>query len=109
MTLRELMVKSPVCDGAKFARGLESGYRNMWQRYCRGDVPSLKYLDSLQLQQPNPEKISVMFSDVAKNTAVEEKQNLPVNINGVNAVSLATSNVSNFADQNLQRDLGRKS
>ncbi|KAJ6796667.1 putative UDP-N-acetylglucosamine--peptide N-acetylglucosaminyltransferase SPINDLY [Iris pallida] len=109
MTLRELMVKSLVCDGAKFARGLESAFRNMWQRYCRGDVPSLKHLDSLQLQQPNPERISVMFSDVAKNAAMEELQNPPVNMNGVNVVSLATSNVSNFADLNPPADLGKKS
>ncbi|KAK8473623.1 hypothetical protein PHAVU_001G192300 [Phaseolus vulgaris] len=48
MSLRDLMSKSPVCDGAKFILGLESTYRNMWHRYCRGDVPSLKRLELLE-------------------------------------------------------------
>ncbi|XP_058760062.1 probable UDP-N-acetylglucosamine--peptide N-acetylglucosaminyltransferase SPINDLY [Vicia villosa] len=48
MSLRELMSKSPVCDGANFIRGLESTYRNIWRRYCDGDVPSLKRLELLE-------------------------------------------------------------
>ncbi|KAI4348936.1 hypothetical protein L6164_009596 [Bauhinia variegata] len=48
MSLRELMAKSPLCDGANFALGLESTYRNMWRRYCKGDVPSLKRIELLQ-------------------------------------------------------------
>ncbi|RDY11381.1 putative UDP-N-acetylglucosamine--peptide N-acetylglucosaminyltransferase SPINDLY, partial [Mucuna pruriens] len=48
MSLRDLMSKSPLCDGAKFILGLESTYRNMWHRYCRGDVPSLKRMELLQ-------------------------------------------------------------
>jgi protein O-GlcNAc transferase len=32
--LREQMVRSPLCDGAAFARDLESLYRQMWQRWC---------------------------------------------------------------------------
>ena len=48
MSLRELMSKSPVCDGANFILGLESTYRNMWRRYCIGDVPSLKRMELLE-------------------------------------------------------------
>ncbi|KAK3024067.1 hypothetical protein RJ639_043428 [Escallonia herrerae] len=52
MGLRNLMSKSPLCDGSKFIVGLESTYRNMWHRYCEGDVPSLKRMEMLQQQQP---------------------------------------------------------
>ncbi|RDY07178.1 putative UDP-N-acetylglucosamine--peptide N-acetylglucosaminyltransferase SPINDLY, partial [Mucuna pruriens] len=48
MSLRELMSKSPLCDGANFILGLESTYRQMWRRYCKGDVPSLKRMELLQ-------------------------------------------------------------
>ncbi|KAF5747786.1 UDP-N-acetylglucosamine--peptide N-acetylglucosaminyltransferase SPINDLY-like isoform X4 [Tripterygium wilfordii] len=50
MSLRELMAKSPVCDGLNFTLGLESTYRDMWRRYCKGDVPSLKRMETLQQQ-----------------------------------------------------------
>lgn len=50
-SLRELMAKSPLCDGTNFARHVESTYRNMWRRYCKGDVPSLKRLELLQQEQ----------------------------------------------------------
>lgn len=48
MSLRDLMAKSPVCDGPNFARGLELTYRDMWRRYCKGDVPSLRHMEILQ-------------------------------------------------------------
>ncbi|KAH1061241.1 hypothetical protein GLYMA_02G201300v4 [Glycine max] len=48
MSLRELMSKSPLCNGAKFTLGLESTYRKMWRRYCKGDVPALKRMELLQ-------------------------------------------------------------
>ncbi|KAI4364057.1 hypothetical protein MLD38_020199 [Melastoma candidum] len=48
MGLRERMSKSPLCDGQKFTTGLESAYRNMWRRYCNGDVPALKHLEMLK-------------------------------------------------------------
>lgn len=50
MGLRNLMSKSPLCDGSKFIRGLESEYRNMWRRYCEGNVPSLRRMELLQQQ-----------------------------------------------------------
>lgn len=37
--LREKMLKSYLCDGPKFVRGLEDTYRQLWHRYCDGDVP----------------------------------------------------------------------
>lgn len=45
------MSKSSVCDGPKFTVGLESSYRNMWRRYCKGDVPSLRRMEMLKQQQ----------------------------------------------------------
>ncbi|KAK1274771.1 putative UDP-N-acetylglucosamine--peptide N-acetylglucosaminyltransferase SPINDLY [Acorus gramineus] len=58
MSLRDRMMKSPVCNGPKFISGLESTYRNLWRGYCRGDVPSLRLMESLQQQQQQvvPEK-----------------------------------------------------
>lgn len=47
MSLREVMIKSPVCDGESFTRGLESAYRTMWHRYCDGDSPALRRLQVL--------------------------------------------------------------
>lgn len=77
MSLRGLMAKSPVCNGPKFTKDLESSYRVMWQRYCRGDIPSHKNLEALKCSQPQPDKISVMFTDVAKIASLEENH-LPV-------------------------------
>ncbi|KAL5710544.1 hypothetical protein ACHQM5_021092 [Ranunculus cassubicifolius] len=45
LSLRNLMLSSPVCDGRNFILGLESVYRNMWHRYCRGDVPSQRRVE----------------------------------------------------------------
>lgn len=56
MGLRDLMANSPLCDGAKFCNGLESAYRNMWSRYCKGDVPFLKRMELLQQQQQPPQE-----------------------------------------------------
>ncbi|KAL3642700.1 hypothetical protein CASFOL_013515 [Castilleja foliolosa] len=50
MKLRDLMLKSPLCNGSKFTQGLESSYRNMWRRYCKDDVPSLRRMETEQLQ-----------------------------------------------------------
>jgi protein O-GlcNAc transferase len=34
-TLRERMEKSPLMDGSRFARNMESAYRQMWVNWCR--------------------------------------------------------------------------
>ena len=33
--MRQRLERSPVCDGARFARGLEATYRAMWREWCR--------------------------------------------------------------------------
>jgi predicted O-linked N-acetylglucosamine transferase (SPINDLY family) len=33
-TLRDRMQSSPLMDGPRFARGMESAYRAIWQRWC---------------------------------------------------------------------------
>ena len=38
--MRERMLGSPLMDGVGFARGVESAYRTMWQRFCAGEKPS---------------------------------------------------------------------
>nr|VDC72860.1 unnamed protein product [Brassica rapa] len=48
MSLRDLMAGSPVCNGPSFAVALESAYRSMWRKYCKGEVPSLKRMEMLQ-------------------------------------------------------------
>lgn len=55
MGLRELMLKSPVCDGAKFTTGLEATYRRLWRSYCSGDPPpSLRNLEEELPGQQKP-------------------------------------------------------
>ncbi|TVU04528.1 hypothetical protein EJB05_47639 [Eragrostis curvula] len=82
MSLRELMMKSPVCDGERFTRGLEAAYRNMWLRYCDGDVPSLKRLELLQEHLiankqdsgKTPEKLADLKAQKANATVEADKQ-----------------------------------
>ncbi|XP_008806108.2 probable UDP-N-acetylglucosamine--peptide N-acetylglucosaminyltransferase SPINDLY [Phoenix dactylifera] len=93
MTLREQMMKSPVCDGAKFTRGLESAYRNMWHRYCNGDVPAFKLMELMQQQQPLSEQVSVKFSEPKADTAQEDHIG-PGKVNGVSSVASSTPNPS---------------
>ena len=94
MTLRELMTKSPVCDGAKFTKGLESTYRNMWHRYCRGDMPAVKHMELMPQQQPLSEQVSVKFSEPKTNT-VQENHLGSVKMNGMSSVPCSTTNASN--------------
>ena len=37
--LRPQLAGSPLCDGAKFTRGLEAAYRRMWHKWCGTAVP----------------------------------------------------------------------
>ena len=80
----------------------ESAYRGMWHRYCHGDVPALKNLEALQLQQPQADKISFMFSDVAKGATVEENNQTALKMNGVNSNSSSTSNLSSSQEKQNQ-------
>ncbi|KAJ6406717.1 hypothetical protein OIU84_010262 [Salix udensis] len=94
MSLRDLMSKSPVCDGPNFTLGLETTYRNMWHRYCEGDVPSLRRIELIQ-QQGVPEDISI--KNAADSTRISwSSDGLPESIkaNGSSAVSPPTANHS---------------
>jgi len=92
MSLRELMMKSPVCDGEKFTRGLEAAYRNMWRRYCDGDVPSLRRLELLQehpfVNKQDSDKTAEKLADLKaqkENAAVEEDKQPPIMANGASS------------------------
>jgi hypothetical protein len=88
MSLRELMIKSPVCDGESFTRGLESAYRTMWRRYCDGDSPALKRLELLADQpgsnKEDLDKMAVKLADprVQRVNAIAEEDNqAPIKVN----------------------------
>jgi len=36
--LREKMLKSYLCDGPNFVKGIEENYRRLWHRYCDGGI-----------------------------------------------------------------------
>lgn len=55
MSLRDLMLNSPLCDGPNFTSGLESTYRNMWRRYCKGDMPASRRLEVLKQKMASEE------------------------------------------------------
>ena len=40
-TLRQRMLQSPLMDAERFARHMESAYRQMWRRWCQGRPSSL--------------------------------------------------------------------
>eukprot|EP00262_Sarcandra_glabra_P010160 TRINITY_DN2508_c0_g4_i1.p1 TRINITY_DN2508_c0_g4~~TRINITY_DN2508_c0_g4_i1.p1 ORF type:complete len:618 (-),score=71.05 TRINITY_DN2508_c0_g4_i1:81-1706(-) len=90
MSLRELMLKSPVCDGANFILGLESTYRKLWSRYCKGDTPYLRHMESQvqQLPQPVSENPSSKPSNVTKITAVRQDQPTSIKMNGTTPPAL---------------------
>ncbi|PWZ58823.1 putative UDP-N-acetylglucosamine--peptide N-acetylglucosaminyltransferase SPINDLY [Zea mays] len=94
MTLRELMMKSPVCEGERFTRGLEAAYMDMWRRYCDGDVPSLRRLALLEehpvANEPDSDKTSEKLADLKAQRAsatVEEDNQPPAMANGVRSPS----------------------
>ncbi|KAE9585369.1 putative protein O-GlcNAc transferase [Lupinus albus] len=88
MSLRNLMSKSPVCDGANFILGLESTYRNMWRRYCKGDVPSLKRMELLE--QPVAADPSIKNSDT---TNSRDDNPESVKTNGFNTMQSSKLNI----------------
>ncbi|GJM88136.1 hypothetical protein PR202_ga04163 [Eleusine coracana subsp. coracana] len=99
MSLRELMMKSPVCDGERFTRGLEAAYRNMWLRYCDGDIPSLKRLELLhehslankqgsektadKLADPKAQKVNAAVELNKQPPTVEVDKQPQITVNGV--------------------------
>jgi len=87
MSLRDLMSKSPVCDGPNFTLGLETTYRNMWHRYCKGDVPSLKRIELLQ-QQEVPKEVPIKNTDSTRITSSRDGPPESIKANGFSAVSL---------------------
>lgn len=100
MNLRELMSKSPVCDGPNFTLGLETAYRKMWQRYCKGDVPSLRLMEELQQQETStattiPDRLSYQSSGVISSKGASESS--PMSNGFVPASSAQTLNL-NVAD-----------
>ncbi|MCY7305461.1 MAG: tetratricopeptide repeat protein [Rhodoferax sp.] len=38
--MRQRMLQSPLMDGPGFARGVETAYRAMWERFCAGQAPA---------------------------------------------------------------------
>lgn len=44
--LRDVLLQSPVCDGARFARHLMTALRAVWQRYCEGKPRETLTFDS---------------------------------------------------------------
>eukprot|EP00252_Welwitschia_mirabilis_P017638 TRINITY_DN3902_c0_g1_i1.p1 TRINITY_DN3902_c0_g1~~TRINITY_DN3902_c0_g1_i1.p1 ORF type:complete len:781 (+),score=128.19 TRINITY_DN3902_c0_g1_i1:254-2344(+) len=63
MGLRERMLKSRLCDGPNFVQGLETTYRQLWHRYCKGDSPALR--------RCNMENATKKFADKLENVASE--------------------------------------
>ncbi|WCJ34262.1 Tetratricopeptide repeat (TPR)-like superfamily protein [Euphorbia peplus] len=95
MSLRDLMAESPVCDGSKFTLGLESAYRNMWHRYCKGDVPSLKRMELLQQLDGYTEVVPTNNFEQERNTfLVDDPPPEPVKLNGFDVISQSIVNHS---------------
>lgn len=93
MSLRELMSKSPVCDGTNFILGLESIYRNMWRRYCKGDVPSLRHIEMLQQAVVTEEPVPKV-SEPTPNKNLSESPPGSIKINGFGPLPSSTLSMS---------------
>ncbi|XVE75927.1 hypothetical protein DITRI_Ditri12bG0130900 [Diplodiscus trichospermus] len=100
-SLRDLMSKSPLCDGQNFIRGLEATYRNMWHRYCNGDVPSLRYMEMLQKQDVS-EELTIKTSEPEKITSSKDTCPDSVKSNGFNRVLLPTLNPTTSEGNGIQ-------
>ncbi|PKA66821.1 putative UDP-N-acetylglucosamine--peptide N-acetylglucosaminyltransferase SPINDLY [Apostasia shenzhenica] len=96
ISLRELMLKSPLCDGPNFTRKLESTYRSMWRRYCLGDAPALQHIELLQREnQPHSDKITVVFSGLTKSTPSGENHHSSILVNGLGSGASSSQSYSN--------------
>ncbi|KAL5742148.1 hypothetical protein ACOSP7_028880 [Xanthoceras sorbifolium] len=101
MSLRDLMSKAPVCDGQNFALGLESAYRNMWHKYCKGDVPSLRRMEMLQ-QQVVSEESAIKISEPTSISFSKESPPGAVKANGYSQALTSMSNPSNCEENVVQ-------
>ncbi|XP_031282560.1 probable UDP-N-acetylglucosamine--peptide N-acetylglucosaminyltransferase SPINDLY isoform X1 [Pistacia vera] len=101
MSLRELMSKSPVCDGQNYTLGLESTFRNMWHRYCKGDVPSLSRLEMLQ-QQVVSEEPAIKNPEPSGSTFSSDGTSGSVKANGFNQAAPSILNTSNCEENGVQ-------
>ncbi|XVF07618.1 hypothetical protein REPUB_Repub06bG0154700 [Reevesia pubescens] len=101
MSLRDLMSKSPVCDGKNYISGLEATYRNMWHRYCKGDVPSLRYMEMLQ-KQGVPEELTIKTSESEKVTISKDTSPGSVKSNGFYQVPLPMLNLTTCEENGSQ-------
>lgn len=106
MSLRNLMSKSPVFDGQNFISGLEATYRNMWQRYCNGDVPSLRYMEMLQ-KQGVPEELTIKTSEPESVTILKDTSpgSESVKSNGFNQVPWPMLNLTTCEENGSQLNL----
>lgn len=101
LSLRDLMLKSPLCDGPKFGQNLEEIYRSIWRRYCKGDVPSLKHLEMLQQQQQQEKKtVSEGTVDLPENnrSTADSKGGLLGSIKA-NGFSLSSSTLNRLSTE----------
>ncbi|GAV59452.1 LOW QUALITY PROTEIN: DUF588 domain-containing protein/Mito_fiss_Elm1 domain-containing protein/TPR_2 domain-containing protein/Sel1 domain-containing protein/TPR_11 domain-containing protein/TPR_12 domain-containing protein/Glyco_transf_41 domain-containing protein [Cephalotus follicularis] len=101
MSLRDLMSKSPVCNGQQFTLGLESKYRNMWHRYCKGDVPSLRRLEMLQHQGVS-EETPVNNSGVTNISISRDSSLGSIKTNGFSSVPSPMLNLSTCEENGKQ-------
>ncbi|KAE8726658.1 putative UDP-N-acetylglucosamine--peptide N-acetylglucosaminyltransferase SPINDLY [Hibiscus syriacus] len=100
-SLRDLMSKSPVCDGQNFISGLEVAYRSMWHRYCKGDAPSLRYMEMLKeegiLEERTIETIEPERVTISKDNSQGSKES-----NGFIQAPLAMLNHTALEDSRSQ-------
>ncbi|GMJ13925.1 SPINDLY [Hibiscus trionum] len=101
LSLRDLMSKSPVCDGQNFISGLEAAYRSMWHRYCKGDVPSLRYMEMLK-KEGIPEESTIETSEPERATISKDNSQGSIESNGFNQVPLAMLNPTTFEENMSQ-------
>ncbi|TYI98768.1 hypothetical protein E1A91_D01G239700v1 [Gossypium mustelinum] len=100
-SLRDLMSKSPVCDGQNFISGLEATYRGMWRRYCKSDVPSSRYMEMLK-KEGVPEGVTNETSKPERVTMSKDTSSVSVESNGFNQAPLSTPNLTTSEDNENQ-------
>lgn len=87
------MSKSPVCDGQNFISGLEATYRGLWRRYCKGDVPSLRYMEMLK-KEGVPEGVTNETSEPERVTISKDTSSVSIESNGFSQAPVSTLNLT---------------